>query len=67
MSPFVRGQRKYVDRLMAHTWESKVLPRTGESFETPNSSEKPQWGLIGFVSVATVGLFLGTLHLRRLT
>lgn len=67
MSLFDRGQRKYVDRLMAHTWESKVLPRTGESLDKLDSSEKPQWGLIGFVSVATVGIFLGTLHLRRLT
>jgi hypothetical protein len=67
MSVFDRGQRKYVDRLMVHTWESKVLPRTGESFDTVNSSEKPQWVMIGFVSVATVGVFLGTLHLRRLT
>jgi len=67
MSIFDGGQRKYMDRLMAHTWESKVLPRTGESLAVPDSSEKPQWGMIGFVSVATVGIFLGTLHLRRLT
>lgn len=67
MNPFRSRSAKYVDRLMAHTWETKVLPRTGESLESAESSGKPQWLLIGLVSAATAGIFLGTLHLRRLT